>query len=262
MQLIPMGCGTASSFKANQANFLIYQNGKKMFIDFGTQIRHPMDALGIGWGDIDAIYISHLHSDHCGGIEDVAFATYFTPGCRRKIKLFGNKAVLQRGWNHSWSGGMLSLQGEEEAGLDSYFQVHEVESNGYFVWEGIRFDLVQSIHIMSKFAIIPSYGLMIHVPESTKKIYLTTDQQYAPSQLKDFYAMADLIVQDCETYPFESGVHANIKRLETEPDDVREKMMLTHYGDNFVTKWEEANSITIEHGFKGLCAPLVEIPIP
>ena len=47
----------------------------------------------------------------------------------------------------------------------------------------------------------------------------------------DFYKQADLIIQDCETTPFKSGVHANYSELVTLPLEIKTKMMLLHYQD-------------------------------
>ena len=58
----------------------------------------------------------------------------------------------------------------------------------------------------------------------------------------DFYKSSNLIIQDCETSPFKSGVHANFLDLETLPDDIKKKMILTHYQDNVV---EDSGDITL-----------------
>jgi hypothetical protein len=43
--------------------------------------------------------------------------------------------------------------------------------------------------------------------------------------------MADIIFQDCETAPFESGVHSHYGKLKTLPDKMKQKMWLYHYQD-------------------------------
>jgi len=259
MKIIPLGCGSAGSRKEPQTNFLIQQNGKNMLVDCGSCIRYPLEERGIQNIDVDAIYISHQHADHLGGIEDFAFGTYFNPTTRRSIKLFGNKHLLNDSWNHSWSGGLRCIQGDVIVDLDSYFDVRRIDDNGCFLWEGIQFELVQSIHVMNKFSLVPSYGLMIHIPESTKKVYLTTDQQFAPNQIRDFWKIADLIVQDCETAKFMSGVHAHVNELKSIPEDIKSKMLLAHYGDNWVVDIDSADIEIKKAGFKGLCRKGIDI---
>jgi ribonuclease BN (tRNA processing enzyme) len=139
-----------------------------------------------------------------------------------------------------------------------------IKRNGKFVWEDIEFHIVQSVHIMDEYAIVPSFGLMMIDPRTKKKIYYTGDTQFNPNQIMDFYKEADLIIQDCETTPYKSGVHANFLDLITLDDDIKGKMILQHYQDNVLdqedkkitqswnasaegagfTSWDEQN-----HGF-------------
>jgi hypothetical protein len=48
--------------------------------------------------------------------------------------------------------------------------------------------------------------------------------------------MADVIIQDCETSPFKSGVHAHYEDLKTLPENVKQKMILVHYQDNILNQ--------------------------
>jgi hypothetical protein len=123
---------------------------------------------------------------------------------------------------------MLSLQGEV-ADLDTYFKVHSIPKNGSFVWEHVEFQLIQTVHIMDGFSIVPSFGLIFTI--NGIKTFLTTDTQFAPEQLEDFYEMADVIFQDCEIASFESRVHAHYTKLKTLPEQVKRKMWLYHYQD-------------------------------
>ena len=63
------------------------------------------------------------------------------------------------------------------------------------------------------------------------EVFLTTDTQFAPSQIMDFYRRASIVFQDCETSPYKSGVHAHYSELKTLPGDIRAKMWLYHYQD-------------------------------
>lgn len=228
MKLQFIGSGSAFTFTNYQSNIIITSGrGKKLLIDCGSDTRFALRRLEMTHADIDSVYISHLHADHVGGLEWLGFVTKFDSDCP-KPHLYISRYLKNELWSNVLSGGMLSLQGEV-ADLDTYFNIHSIPKNGYFLWENVEFRLIQTVHIMDGFSIVPSFGLIFTI--NNIKTFLTTDTQFSPEQLKDFYDMADVIFQDCETAQFESGVHAHYTKLRTLPEKFRKKMWLYHYQD-------------------------------
>ena len=89
---------------------------------------------------------------------------------------------------------------------------------------------------MNGYYIVPSFGLMVTDWKTNKKIFFTGDTQFCPNQIMDFYEQADLIIQDCEYLYFDgkavkSGVHAHYEDLKTLPNEIKAKMILSHYQD-------------------------------
>jgi ribonuclease BN (tRNA processing enzyme) len=228
MKIRFLGTGSAFTTKGFQTNMLIEENEKRLLLDAGSDIRFSLKEVGLSFRDIDSVYISHLHADHAGGMEYLGFCTFFTPGCP-KINLYGNGELLRKGWDNTWKGGMESYQGKILS-LESFFEVNMIRPNGTFTWQGIDFAIIQSIHFYNGYSIVPCYGLMAF--QGGKKVYFTTDTQYCPAQIMDFYKSADLIINDCETYSFKSGVHANYLDLRDLPKEIKAKMVLVHTNDN------------------------------
>jgi len=228
MKLIFAGSGSAFTMKNYQSNMVMESDqGHNLLIDCGSDARFSLERLGIKYPQIESVYISHLHADHIGGLEWLGFATKFDPRCS-KPHLYISRFLRSELWHNSLSGGMLSLQGEV-ADLDTYFEVYTIPQNKSFAWEGVEFQLVQTVHIMSGFHIMPSFGLLFTI--NGVKTFLTTDTQYAPEQIQDFYEMADVIFHDCETMKVESHVHAHYTKLRTLPEHYKRKIWLYHYQD-------------------------------
>lgn len=244
MKITFLGTGSAFTTKNFQTNTIIERNGKRLLIDAGSDIRFSLQNIGLNYLNIDAIYVTHLHADHVGGMEYLAFCNYFDPRAQNKITLYSNSVLAQDMWNHTLQGGLASIQAKQMY-LEDYFEVNAVFPNGFFEWEGIKFEIVQSIHIMNKYAIVPSYGLMINDPDSGKCIYYTGDTQFNPNQIMDFYKHADIIIQDCETTPYKSGVHANFNDLITLDGNIIRKMILQHYMDNIMVDNEAFNPLDL-----------------
>lgn len=222
--------GTGSAFTVGAANYqsnLLLQIGKEtLLIDAGSDIRHSLYEQGLTYLDIKNVYITHVHGDHCGGLEWLALTTYFDPSYKGKPGLFGSDRVLIDLWNKTLSGGLSTLASERST-LDTFFDVTAVKQYEGFTWHSIEFKLVQMVHFYSEFELMPSYGLMFTYNKT--RIFFTSDTQNSPEQLKQFYEAADIIFHDCETLTFRSGVHANYADLVLLPDHIKKKMWLYHY---------------------------------
>lgn len=242
MRLIFLGIASAFAVgdKCYQSNMLIESpNAKRMLIDCGSDIRHSLHDLGYSYSDLEAVYISHLHADHVGGLEWLGFAKFFLE--QNPATLYISADQQQTLWNNVLSGGMSTLE-DRATTLETFFKLGNID-NLSFVWENLAFQLVKTIHSYSDNQLQPSYGLFIRGSQS--KIFISTDTRFTPELLSEFYQEADLIFQDCETSEFPSHQHAHYNELKTLPYEIKQKMWLYHYNN-------ESLPDIITDGFKGL----------
>lgn len=234
MKLIFIGSGSA--FVTNNENYnsnmllINEKNNEKLLIDCGSDARHALAELGYSYKDIDNVYISHLHADHAGGMEWLALTRNFDVECDKPV-LYAQPMIIKNIWEYTLKGGLSTIQGVKTS-LNYFFKAKKTNPHGVFVWEGISFQTIQTVHIVDNYCYMPSFGLMFTI--NGIRIFITTDTQFAPNQLHDFYANVDIIFQDCETTDKPSGVHANYKQLITLDSSIKSKMWLYHYSSEYL----------------------------
>lgn len=229
-----------------QSNMMIEDQDGKLLIDCWSDIRHPLHELWYSYLDIKDIYISHLHLDHVWWLEFLWFSSKFDPRAT-KPKLYLHESLVEPLWENILSGCMKTLQWEE-ARLETFFNIEWISNNWSFQWHWIDFKLVQTIHVIHGFSIVPSYWLYFII--NWVKVFITTDTQFTPNQLMPIYNEADVIFHDCEISTHKSYVHAHYDDLKTLPDNIKHKIWLYHYQPKqlpdaqadwfrwFVKKWQ------------------------
>ncbi len=228
MKLLFLGTGSAFTVGADnfQSNMLLTaDNGARLLIDCGSDIRWSLHEQGLSYAQITDVYISHLHADHVGGLEYLGFSTRYDPNCQRP-NMFLSKDLSASLWDNTLSGGMRMQEGDL-ATLETFYKICAVGQCREFNWQGIRFELVKTIHVNSGYSLMPSYGLFFEVDQ--KRVFLTTDCQFRLDYLSEFYERADIIFQDCETAKRPTPVHAHFQQLKRLPKETKQKMWLYGY---------------------------------
>lgn len=228
IKLIFLGSGSASVVGCDnyQSNMVFETNDKRLLIDCGTDIRFSLFDQGLSHQAVQAVFLSHLHSDHVGGVEWLAFKSKFESATSKKPDLFISKTMVDALWNNVLSGGLSSLQGVD-ASLSTYFDVHAIsEDSRQFQWEGMKFNLIKTLHCMSGSEAMPSYGIFVNTGK--QKVLITGDTQFSPETFKKYYQEADIIFHDTETSSHTTGVHARYEDLCTLPAEIKKKMWLYH----------------------------------
>jgi len=87
MQLIVLGSGT-SVFHPRRASagFWLQTECGSVLLDCSADAPHRMAEENLDWPNLDAIWISHLHLDHCGGLAPFLFGIKWSPGIGRRRK--------------------------------------------------------------------------------------------------------------------------------------------------------------------------------
>src|SRR6266404_8350458 len=97
MKLVVLGSGT-SVFHPQRAaaGFWLQTENGSTLLDCGADTPHRMAAENLDWMNLDAIWISHLHLDHCGGLAPFLFGMKHAPGIEQRttpLKIFACEGV-------------------------------------------------------------------------------------------------------------------------------------------------------------------------
>lgn len=97
MKLIVLGSGTSVPHqKRSSSAYWVEAEEGSILLDCSAPAMHRMAQEGLPWADLDAIWISHFHLDHCGGLAPYLFGTKYAPGTqdrKKPMKIFGAEGL-------------------------------------------------------------------------------------------------------------------------------------------------------------------------
>ena len=234
MEIIPLGVGSAFARTLENTNFLIKTgDGVPFLLDCGHTATRSMERLGFDMKGIDNILLSHLHADHISGLEEMGFTGLFIWG--RKINLHAPKPLLEFLWPKSLDGGMgqrlkSRSGGFYEARLETYFTVNALGARKKFSIGCVEITPFSTPHIPGR----PSFGYAMHDTLTGGRAMFTCDSMLSMKNLRNHGQSADVIFHDCQLDGSAEGIHTVLGDLLTVPDDYKKKILLVHYGDEWV----------------------------
>lgn len=97
MKLVILGSGTSVPHpqRASAANWLETDAGS-VLLDVSADSGHRMAEEQLDWPNLDAIWVSHFHLDHLGGLTPLLFSTKWAPQTRNRTKplnVYGPKGL-------------------------------------------------------------------------------------------------------------------------------------------------------------------------
>src|ERR1051326_8623291 len=87
MKLIVLGSGSAVPHpeRSSSGYWLQTENGS-ILLDCSASAIHRMAQESLDWANLDAIWISHFHLDHCGGLAPFLFGVKHAPQTQSRTK--------------------------------------------------------------------------------------------------------------------------------------------------------------------------------
>ncbi len=216
------GCGTSAVLQTPSGGHLLLDCPDlihRTLAEATAKAGWSVDALGI-----DDIIITHLHGDHCNGLESFGFSRLVSrmKGSNPALpRLHTHPAAARRVWERLAPAMDAPIhQGGRPARLDDYFDLRVIEPLTTAHIAGFKVECRYTIHP------IPTMGLKISDGRST--LAWSGDTVYEQAHI-DWLSSADLIVHEANLGP----AHTQIETLNALPESVRRKMRVTHITDGF-----------------------------
>ncbi len=97
MKLTVLGSGTSVPHQnRSSSGFWLETSGGTILLDCSPSSIHRMAEEGLDWANLDSIWISHFHLDHCGGLAPYLFSVKHaaeTAHRTKPLKIFGGDGL-------------------------------------------------------------------------------------------------------------------------------------------------------------------------
>jgi hydroxyacylglutathione hydrolase len=216
-----LGTGNAFSKKYGNTNALLTTAKQQVLIDCGVTATLALHRLNKPLDQIDGILITHLHADHVGGLEEVAFRMMYE--FKKKPILYVPSSLIKPLWENCLKAGLENpLDGLMR--MDDYFQIVSLETKKtYQINPELSIEMIKTEHVPGK----DSFSIIIN-----EKMFYSSDMRFDQELLHyiDEDRNCSIVLHDCQLSG--SGViHATVDELLTLPLAIQEKIHLFHYED-------------------------------
>lgn len=245
LQVFFIGVGSAFAQKNNQLNLLLIKGDKHVMVDFGmTGPRALSETAGLKPIDISTILPTHSHADHIGGIECLALMNRYVGQKfmnKDKLKMIINDEYQRVLWTHSLQGGLEwnenDINTSQKLSFSDFFDVIKPtwkKSQPREIYEinygDMKIEMFRTSHIPEQSknweASFISYGLFID-----DHVFISMDTKFDRELIDMYVDKSSVMFHDVQFFP--GAVHAYLEDLKTLPEEIKKKMYLMHYADNF-----------------------------
>ena len=199
---------------------LIHVNGKNLLVDAGLGVSRSICDQGITLNEIDAIFITHMHSDHYLELGPLIH-TAWVAGRVIPLPIYGPKRL-----KHYWRAFLSSMvddirlrvEDEGRINLEELTKFHSLENGGSYQLSDTKIRVIRNVHppIKDSFAIRFECGKSV--------IVLSGDTAYMPEMI-DFADKADLLIHEVM---LSEGIDLIMKRLGHEDYKLKNHLLQSH----------------------------------
>jgi len=254
LDILFLGTGSAFAKKHHQTSILIVKGLTHVLVDFGMSGPTSLNDVGLGMEDLSVVLPTHSHSDHVGGIEALALYNRYVAQRfmnKSKLKCIITPEYQRILWDYTLRGGLEwneeQPDGRRRLGFGDFFEVITPRwktSQPREIYEvgigDLKLELFRTNHIPEQApnweASFVSYGLLID-----DRVFYSSDSQFDLDLINYYWSDAwrgiaastkiEHWFHDVQFFP--GAVHAPLADLRTLPVELKKKMTLMHYSDDY-----------------------------
>ena len=187
MKLIVLGSGSSVPHPTRSSSgYWLETSGGSILLDCSASAIHRMAQEGCDWANLDAIWISHFHLDHCGGLAPFLFGTKYAPTTQsrtKQMRIYGPPGLtkLLAAFDSAYDYGLLEQPFPTE--------VIEIEP-------GKQFDLFDGVTAKTFSTPHTDESCAIRITDASGSIAFSADTGYS-TNLGVFARDVDVVLIEC-----------------------------------------------------------------
>jgi ribonuclease BN (tRNA processing enzyme) len=187
VKLLVLGSGTSVPHPNRaSAAFWLETAAGSILLDCSGDAPHRMAEENLDWPNLDAIWISHLHLDHCGGLASLLFGLKWAPQTqarRKPLRIFGCEGIsrLLNAIDQTRDYGLLNQHFEIE--------VHELSGSE-------EFGIIPEVAACTFSTPHTRESLAVRLTNGDVSIVYSADTGYS-EELAAFARHTDLLIVEC-----------------------------------------------------------------
>lgn len=191
MRFVVLGSGSAVPHpQRSSSGYWLETESGSILLDCSAAAPHRMAEENLDWPNLDAVWISHFHLDHCGGLAPFLFGARNAPQMRERKKaltLFGAKGLRKLLESFDRAGGYKLFQ------QPFPLEIVEVEPLEKFeMLPGVEAEALKTPHTGD--------SLALRLRDQSGKTLVYSGDTGFEKILRTFALRADLLVLECSFF--------------------------------------------------------------